>query len=1509
MGILTWLFAFGLDKATGWSADWLKDTVVAGLETPATLEASLLKATDSWRRTLPGDLRPQDFGSDVFWSEGPASDTATRAERDLAEQLWIHRVPTVDQFAKVLLGRYKRVRFGYVVDHMIPPKFFRLEAMEVEPHLWDLAKRLSDECARSKLLGIPTVVGKLDEILHHVTREPWRDGAPQVESMLGLESALEALREHTDDVLEWNATLPSGARIHQPEFERLFERLEDPEAHVTAILGEGGSGKSALMATLGKELERRETRVLGVRLDRLPKAVDSVEKFQEFLDLPIPLPDLVERLARQGRVVVILDQLDALCEVMTERSARLAVITRTVQALAEVKHVHTLVVCRPFEYRHDIRLHRVNPEAIVLELPPWEEVEPHVILGGVEPAILSDELKDELRRPQVLYTFLRLLTDGCQASELTTYHTMRRHLWNNHVGMPNYERRKEALYDLARWMGNHGEQARPLAQMDPYRTEIQVLESAGWISVEKQSRVRFRHQSLFDFVLARSVVETESSLLKVVLRSQGLWIRGRVWSVLTYLRDDNRSHYRREVESLWSAPELRLHLKYLLLDYLGQVKEIQVFEVHLMRQALGEPEFKVYAWKAVGRGSDWFEHLCDREIPLQMQDPEAYHRAYPLLVSALDLRPQKVLQLVQAHWMEDRKKAALAAQVLENVKAELEGLGLLVTRIATLLGFSSDWTRMESLILALQQIDPEIAYAALSKAFESSVSAWKVLPMEHFRERRKAMCSASPNVLGEKIVVSEEGVARFRNEQLRHIIESATPFSQLDATLAECAGDASTFLRYVMPPLRIALEHITVVGFRRWTYAHSLDWPEAGGPGGHTLISAVSTAVEALAEQDAGAFTDFLHQNETCEAATVHHILLKGLLIAAKQRPEIVIQYLGRDPRRLMLGTIRHRASGTITLLKSVTRYLSDEQLEALAALIRDWRPVFEATTPKRRRAELMIARRHRLALIQCLERARLSQASRTYIDQEERAFPGETTNTIIRPDISGPYGIESSMSSSQMKMASDDEIIRFFEELPDSVDWDHPRRVMTGGSIEASRELAILAKDDPQRGLVLARRFNPRTHERPVGMILVSAAEAGGNAEQILACFREAEARGFRSPVYRGDACRALSLLAEREGAHGLPDDICTRLTVWLREGPYDRDTATTKPERPPNQAIIYHSLGGGSFGRHGSFSILSCLYAGLLHRQPPEFDAWLATLAAHLERKDSPHTWQALSHQLLGWVVRANKDQATDFLIRLFAAYPELRSDAAGLRLIDELQNFMPRETTRAWIDSLRLTDNEWHAQAFGEFLVLRAWRLKDDSWARDELEAVLSYSLPSDTQTAAVRCGVALMSGELMRSDIKDESLLPRLIRLAPALDPSISVALGQAVWVLMNQGPSLEGEALLQCLVHYPFHLAKRDTSNVIEMMTVYLEHRTALVADLCQQILTITQGRLSGYNELLNLIITIQDMPSFLDRGLDLFEQACKLEVFGVDDLLNEHNEIVRIPPRIIRRRQKRKKSA
>ena len=97
---------------------------------------------------------------------------------------------------------------------------------------------------------------------------------------------------------------------------------------------------------------------------------------------------------------------------------------------------------------------------------------------------------------------------------------------------------------------------------------------------------------------------------------------------------------------------------------------------------------------------------------------------------------------------------------------------------------------------------------------------------------------------------------------------------------------------------------------------------------------------------------------------------------------------------------------------------------------------------------------------------------------------------------------IESPMSSEQMHMATDDQILALFEELTDDTEWDHPRRQFTdfvGGSVQASREFANFASDAPHRAMKLIGMFEAGNMERPTGYALAELAKA----PQTRGCYR----------------------------------------------------------------------------------------------------------------------------------------------------------------------------------------------------------------------------------------------------------------------------------------------------------------------------------------------------------------------------------------------------------------------
>ena len=69
----------------------------------------------------------------------------------------------------------------------------------------------------------------------------------------------------SEDLLLWPTTLPSGERLDRPELNQLLSIVNENIRSVTALIGDPGSGKSALLATLGKKLADKVTQYSPLR--------------------------------------------------------------------------------------------------------------------------------------------------------------------------------------------------------------------------------------------------------------------------------------------------------------------------------------------------------------------------------------------------------------------------------------------------------------------------------------------------------------------------------------------------------------------------------------------------------------------------------------------------------------------------------------------------------------------------------------------------------------------------------------------------------------------------------------------------------------------------------------------------------------------------------------------------------------------------------------------------------------------------------------------------------------------------------------------------------------------------------------------------------------------------------------------------------------------------------------------------------------------------------------------
>ena len=101
-------------------------------------------------------------------------------------------------------------------------------------------------------------------------------------------------------------------------------------------------------------------------------------------------------------------------------------------------------------------------------------------------------------------------------------------------------------------------------------------------------------------------------------------------------------------------------------------------------------------------------------------------------------------------------------------------------------------------------------------------------------------------------------------------------------------------------------------------------------------------------------------------------------------------------------------------------------------------------------------------------------------ITEEVRVLGDDRVGTAF----SGFQYIGSPMSRDDFARASDKNVIKAFQEVPDATDWDHPKRSMTGGNIPLSREFAEFAKSDPERAARLIRRIRRVLVNAPLDML-----------------------------------------------------------------------------------------------------------------------------------------------------------------------------------------------------------------------------------------------------------------------------------------------------------------------------------------------------------------------------------------------------------------------------------------
>ncbi|WP_440222789.1 hypothetical protein ACQQ2N_17175 [Dokdonella sp. MW10] len=1249
------------------------------------------------------------------------------------------------------------------------------------------------------------------------------------------------------DLADWKTTLPNDDWLERPELDALCERITEEPASLTLVLGEPGCGKSALLARLAREQAALGIPVLAIKADYLSEDVVDTPSLGDHLNLPADPIDCVVALAKSTKVLVLVDQLDALADLVVQHSTRLRAPMDLIRGLSGVQNVHIVASCRVFEHQHDTRLRNLDAETMTLDLPTWDNVEETLGKYDIHAKGWNASIREDLRSPQTLNLFLQLINTTDEADLLLGYQHMLGELWKQEVLSDVSGRSRTALYEITARMAEREVLWLPEALFDAFHPELQRLSRSGILLCEG-GRVGFRHQTLYEYIRARSFVDAPGQLTDTVLaRQQSLRIRPLLWHSVAYLRAVDRPTYSREIERLWHA-NLRPHLKMLLIEFLGQLQDPDSNETALVAEKWDDGWYRRRILATVPGSPGWFDWLVNDHLVHIMRLPlEDARFALPVLSRALPSRQSHVMDLIRDHWQASSEKDPLTWFVLEQLPA-----------------WNADCIALCRQILARTEISGWQANHMLSVVSGADPSQAPLLIDAWLRQKT-----------GDVRQSVEEAVrlAEILNGQELHDLRA----------VAEAAPREfmSTVWPWVLKSIRLLSQdaHDFVVGYR----SVDMNFPDLDDDEPRRekpFISAVIAGTKLLAERHPEDFLAFLHSNRHSDLMPVQRLLALGLQQAAPRYPAEAVEFLLEDPRRLVIGSFRDAHGDTKRLIRAVSPHLDEEQIQQLEGAIRGWNRYiyFPDDDAKTRLHRLQWTRQHRLRLLRAIPPERMSAACCRHVAEEERAFPG-LDDADVR--ISGFSRIDSPMDATSMQRASEEDILSLFAELTDQTQWDHPRHRMRGGVIQASRELAELAKALPDKAIRLIRQMRPDNNEIAVGAVLRALGESKHDATALHSLILELNHKGFDGLEFRRDAAYAAGAVVSADTP--LPQDLFDLLTSWLQDDPDNGTQTEDNAEDKDASGSILWSHGGLFIVPSGNYPILSALTHACLSQEPPLTEEWLSLLETHVGREEHPQVWGALAIDLK-WLVCAEHDRAQCFLLELFQSHPRLCNFKTGIMLVANSQHWISAATANKLFDALRAMRKAFAAQSAGEILMLR-FALKSDD--EPDLQELLGQRLKdTDDEPFLIQCrtGMAYAAAELWHEVAFRPRIQPYLLCLLDSDDDKVVAA---AAWVFARRllKPDAASRGLLEHLAVRPGLLKQVACNNFGECLVSMLEAAPLIVANVVRSLLEAveddffdnTSSRYLLTEHLLTVSLRLQELGApHQELGAYIFERMLEL---------------------------------
>lgn len=366
--------------------------------------------------------------------------------------------------------------------------------------------------------------------------------------------------------------------IDMPEFDEIFDFInsENYKDDLLVLTGKAGIGKTAILSKIQSDLIESNMAYLSIKSDKID--IESKDSFSSFFGVEDILHS-IKQLSRKEKVIVLIDQLDALSLTMSSNHKVINIIFGFIEQLKYISNVKIIVSIREYDLKNDpLFKHLDDSNVIRTQLLSFEYVNKKLKYFINGSATLNNTLIELLRTPLHLSIFIDLYPNDNSCISIKTLQDLYNKFWEQKVNSESIDRttRQNSIKLLNSVVQKMNEikkiEVPALYFEDEFKEELSLLCSNG-ILKQENNKISFFHQTFFDYVFARDFAIKGVSLFEYILTTyQDLSIREQFKQIIQFLRGTDEEKYLQELDNILYSDEVRFHIKLLLISYLGSLE-------------------------------------------------------------------------------------------------------------------------------------------------------------------------------------------------------------------------------------------------------------------------------------------------------------------------------------------------------------------------------------------------------------------------------------------------------------------------------------------------------------------------------------------------------------------------------------------------------------------------------------------------------------------------------------------------------------------------------------------------------------------------------------------------------------------------------------------------------------------------------------------------------------------------------------------------------------------------